>query len=62
MLRLLGFGLLVGTILGWLACAVLSNGNAAPHFYITYGVFGAIVGFFGSIIGGMIIVGMRWLR
>ncbi len=62
MLQLLGFGLLVGTILGWLACAVLSNGNAASHFYITYGVFGAIVGILGGIVGGLIIVVIRWLR
>lgn len=55
-LQLLGFGLVVGTILGWLACAVLSNGHAAPSFYITYGVFGAIVGILGSIVGGLAIV------
>lgn len=54
-LQFLGFGLVVGTILGWLACAVLSSGNAAPRFYITYGVFGAIVGILGSIVGGLII-------
>ena len=58
-LRLVGFGLLVGTILGLLACAVLSNGRAAPHFYLTFGVLGAVVGVLGSVVGGAIIVIMR---
>ena len=62
MLQLMGFGILVGTILGWLACYELSNGNAASHFYVTYGIFGAIVGILGSIVGGVIIVVMRRLR
>lgn len=55
-LLFLGLGLVVGTVLSFLACFVLSNGNAAPHFYITYGVFGAIVGILGSILGGLIVL------
>ncbi len=59
LLQLLGLGLLVGTILGWLACAVLSGGGAAPQFYLVFGIFGAVVGLVGSIIAGGIIGVMR---
>ncbi len=58
-LRLLAFGLLVGTGLGILACWVLSNENAASHFYLTYGSLGAIAGVLGSMIGGVVIGIMR---
>jgi hypothetical protein len=61
-LQLLGFGLLVGTVLGLLACYVLSNGRAALHFYLTFGIFGGVVGVFGSVVGGGIIGIMRLAR
>jgi hypothetical protein len=54
-LLLLGLGVGFGVFLGVFACFHLSNGNAAGHFYLTYGSVGAIAGALGSIIGGVFI-------
>jgi hypothetical protein len=58
-LQLLGIGVLVGAFLGILACGVLSGGRAAYNFYLTFGVFGAVVGIVGGAIGGVAIGIMR---
>lgn len=59
--QLLGIGMLLGALLGMLACVVLSGGRAAYMFYPIYGAFGAVVGVFGSAFGGVIIALLRWL-
>ena len=49
--KLCGIGTFLGGLLGLLICGVLSNFRADFHFYITYGVFGLMVGLLGSIVG-----------
>jgi hypothetical protein len=58
-LWLLGFGGIVGAILGLLACGVLSAGNAAGQIYVACGCSGGVVGVAGSIMAGLIIALMR---
>jgi hypothetical protein len=59
-LKILALSSGIGTAMGIVLCFVLSGGNAAGHFYVTYGLFCGTVGLVGGLLAGLILGFIRW--
>ncbi|MFT5525433.1 MAG: hypothetical protein ACI9G1_003210 [Pirellulaceae bacterium] len=60
--RVVGLAAAIGAGFGMTLCFILSGGNAAVQFYLTYGLFCATVGLIGGLLAAAILGIVRVLR